>query len=496
MNTNLKKLAKGKSGLAVVLCILLGVLIAACAIGLVGTMGGKSENPYTSDSKAGDRVYIDAQFASDYFAEFTANAEDKLYFLLDEDANAYIVCIPDSEIEAYSDMQAYTFGETDVVPEVIRTTGTLVAMDDELLEMAIEEFNWFWDEEVVTEANADEFFGGLYYIDTAVSDVSSAPFMLIVVIVALIVVIVLVAKKNSGASSVSKRTLAALESTGEAERINGELQDIRTKRYGKLNVYLTENYLVSGENGLKVVPLATMTGIYGVITEKNYELVIRDNQNVERSVVQTKNKVNDQWNELTALVEAISEQVPGLEYGVNRELAEAPVDVTQIDQFFAARKSGTSLEVQRDLTNADGTVITPNYGLGVLGALGGALIGGVLWFVVGNLGYIAGIVGFVIIYLSAMGFKLGAKVLTKAGAVIAVLISVIMIFVANYVLYAWSFAEAFEGRFTLMESLVMLPASLKEYELVGDFVKDILIGYALSLIAAFSTLRNMFANKK
>ncbi len=496
MNTTLKKMAKGKNGKQMLVNVLMVLLIVIGLFGLIGSLGGNAKaGPYTADSDEGDRAYMDAQYASEYFAYFDSNENDKLYFLMDEEYSVYIVCISDSEIGAYADMQAFTFGETDKAPEQIRTEGTLVAIDDELMQLAIEEFNWFWGEDVVDSENCYDIFGN-YYIDTAVEDVSSDYLIFILFIVVAVVVMVWTTKKNGKVKKGSKKVLAALEANGEAALVDAELQDIRTKHFDKIGVYLTQNYLISYRNGLMVIPLTALTGLYGVVTEKNYELVIRSTDNSEQTAVQTENKVNKQWDELIALVTAISAQVPDLEYGVDCVKVDGVFEVTQIEHFFVARNTGSALEVQTEMTNPDGTVITPNYGLGILGGLIGALIGGALWVLIGRLGYIAGIAGFVIIYLSAMGFKKGAKVLTRGGAVIAVIISVVMIFVANYVLYAWMMVEAFEGRYTIGEIMAKLFPMLEEYELTGSFVKDVVIGYALSLVAAFSTLKALLGKKK
>lgn len=498
MNTNLKKLVKGKSGRTIILNVILALVIVVCVLVLVGESAGKSDSaagPYTLDSKEGDRAYVDAQYMSEYFAFFESKESDRMYFILDKDFGAYIVCLSDKEAEKYDDLQAYTFGETNVEPEVIRTYGQLVPLDDEIMEMAIEEFNWFWGENVVTEDNFYDIFGE-YYIDTAVTDVSGTSYVLIVLIAAAAVLMVVMAKKNKDVRGVAKQTMAELEANGEVDAVNAELKDASTRYFKRIGIYLTENYLISFQNGLVVANLRRLTGIYGVITEKNYALVVRDTAAAEKMVMETKNKVNKQWDELTALVAAISEQVPGLEYGANCMQVEGTVDVTHVEQFFVARKTDSAMEVQHDMSNPDGTIVNVNYGLGIVGALIGALLGGAIWFLVGYVGYIAGIVGFLIIYLSAMGFKKGAKVLTKGGAVFTIVISMLTILAANYALYAWQFAQAYEGRFTFVECLGQLPGWLKtNSEVFGGFIKDICIGYVFTLLAGFSTVKNMFGKK-
>ena len=498
MNTNLKKLAKGKSGRTTVLNVVLALVIVLCLFVLVAESAGKSDSsaePYTLESSEGDRAYIDVQYMSEYFASFTSKEADKLYFVLDENLGAYIVCFTDSEAEKYQNIQAYTFGETNVAPEIVRTYGKLVPLDDEIMELAIEEFNWFWGEDVVTKANFYDIFGS-YYLDTAVTEVSGTPYVLVAVIIASAVTMVLLTKKKKGLSSVSKQTLAVLAANGEADMVDAELQDIRTQHMEQIGVYLTDNYLVSDKNGLIVIPLRTLAGLYGVITEKTISLIARDMNGTETEFVIVQSGNNKLMEHLNVLVKAISAKVPGLEYGLDRVKAEEEIDIYHVGGFFMTKDGGSSLEVQHDMTNPDGTIVTPNMGLGIVGSLVGAFIGGLLWFGIGNLGYIAGIVGFVIIYLSALGFKKGAKVLTKTGAVISVIISMLTILAANYMLYAWQLTKAFEGRYTLMECISMLPTALKDYEMTGSFVKDIVIGYAFTILAAFSTLRTMFGKKK
>lgn len=498
MNTNLKKLAKGKTGKLTVLCVFLVCVIVGCLVPLVvQTMGSsnKSAKPYTPDSQEGERAYVDAKYMSDSFANFTSKEADKLYFALDSEMLPYIVCIPDKKIVDYKAMQDFTFGETDVEPEAIRTYGKLVEIDDELEEMAIEEFNWFWGENVVNKSNFSDYFGE-YYLDTAVKEVSGVPYLLVIVIVAAVVALLVLLQKKKGLDRIANRTFEALEAAGDVAMADEELKDIRTRHFDKIGVYLTSSYVISYKNGLIVVPLRAMTGLYGVLTDSDASLVARSAGEVETAFVTAKRSEKKMTDQVQALIKAIADQAPDLEYGLNRIRRGEDGDNSWSKNFYMVKQGGSALSVQQDMTNPDGTVVTANYGLGILGALIGALLGGALWFLVGYMGYIAGIVGFVIIYLAAFGFKKGAKVLTKPGAVIAVLISVLMIFAANYVLYAWQLTQAFEGRYTLAECLTILPKALKEYDLTREFIVDIVVGYVLSLISGFSTLRAMFAKNK
>ena len=133
--------------------------------------------------------------------------------------------------------------------------------------------------------------------------------------------------------------------------------------------------------------------------------------------------------------------------------------------------------------------------LGTVGAIGGALIGAALWVIIYQVGFIAGIAGFVTVLCAIKGFELlGKQKAGKLGTILCVLISLIIIFMANYFCYAIEVYKAFGTDYylTFGDSLALVPEILQDGEVMGAFLKDLLIGYALTIVASFSAIGAAF----
>ena len=136
-----------------------------------------------------------------------------------------------------------------------------------------------------------------------------------------------------------------------------------------------------------------------------------------------------------------------------------------------------------------------NLFLGVMGAVIGALIGAVLWIVIYQLGFIAGIAGFVTVICAIKGFEiLGRQKTGKLGTVLCVLISLLIILLANCLCYSIEIYKVFGEDYylTFGDSIALLPSFLEEPEIMGSFLKDLLIGYALTIVASFSAIGAAF----
>lgn len=137
-----------------------------------------------------------------------------------------------------------------------------------------------------------------------------------------------------------------------------------------------------------------------------------------------------------------------------------------------------------------------NVPLGILGAIIGVLLGAVLWVIIGQIGFIAGIAGYVIVLCGIKGYQMLGKGMSKAGVVICVLLSCLVIVGAEYVslglivfkelkdvsLYSVSLGDAFG----------MVPMLLEEPEVIGGVVKDLIVGYILAIWASFSLVRSQW----
>ena len=143
-----------------------------------------------------------------------------------------------------------------------------------------------------------------------------------------------------------------------------------------------------------------------------------------------------------------------------------------------------------------------NVAAGIVGAFLLSLIGVAVYFGVYQLGFIAGICGFIIFILANFGYGLfcGNKQSdSKARIIISIVISIIMIALAEYICVAFEVFMAFkeEGMpITFIQALRAVPMLLHESEILGEVLKDLLIAYGLGIVATISTVIKMVKDRK
>lgn len=135
-----------------------------------------------------------------------------------------------------------------------------------------------------------------------------------------------------------------------------------------------------------------------------------------------------------------------------------------------------------------------NLPLGVIGAVVGILLGTVLWVAIGQIGFIAGIAGYAIVFCGMKGYGILGGKLSKAGIVICIILSFLAIIGAELVsLGITAYRELGEYySITLGEAFSLLPELLKEPELIGAVAKDLVVGYLLSIWASWSSVKNIW----
>ncbi len=144
----------------------------------------------------------------------------------------------------------------------------------------------------------------------------------------------------------------------------------------------------------------------------------------------------------------------------------------------------------------DGQEKRENMLLGSIGALAGVLLGAVLWVILGQVGFIAGIAGYAIVFCGMKGYGMLGRVLSKKGIVICILLSIVAVVGAEMVSLAIiAFNELNEVYdITLGDAFRLLPDLMKEPELAGAVAKDLIIGYALSIWASYSSVKSIWRN--
>ena len=140
-----------------------------------------------------------------------------------------------------------------------------------------------------------------------------------------------------------------------------------------------------------------------------------------------------------------------------------------------------------------------NLPAGIVGAFLGTLIGAVLWIIIYNLGFIAGIAGLVMTVCAFKGYELIGGRLSKTGVIISVIIVIVMIFFTNTLCYGIEvhsvFSEQYGGVSFFESYRIAMELVFENVEgLLGYFIKDLVVGYLLTIVASFSAIKNAFTD--
>lgn len=142
---------------------------------------------------------------------------------------------------------------------------------------------------------------------------------------------------------------------------------------------------------------------------------------------------------------------------------------------------------------------------GAVGAFLFSLAGGILWFVLYQIGFLAGISGFVAFICAVKGYEIFAKGSSKKGVVISVIASVIVIALAWYLCLSfdvynaaqlWYEEGSVDFKITFAEAVMVSYEYLLDPEIGPSYWGDLAIGLALCLFSCFSNVKNALAKNK
>lgn len=134
--------------------------------------------------------------------------------------------------------------------------------------------------------------------------------------------------------------------------------------------------------------------------------------------------------------------------------------------------------------------------LGTVGALLGAILGIVVWCLIGKLGYISWIGGLAISGLSFGGYVLLGKGFSGIGMLISGIIIVISVYFATRLNYAITIYDAFKDEGYNTTLFNCFSSIMDLLDLVGEtskFYTDLAIGYVFTVIAGVGTARRFLA---
>ena len=146
-----------------------------------------------------------------------------------------------------------------------------------------------------------------------------------------------------------------------------------------------------------------------------------------------------------------------------------------------------------------------NYLLGALGALLFALSGGIIWFLLYQVGYLAGISGLIGVICAIKGYKLFAKKESLAGVIISVVAAILVMIVAAYFCLSMDVYQAYQEWYangevnftiTFTEAVMNAHLFLQDGEILGAYLKDLGIGLLLCVIGASRFVANAMQEVK
>lgn len=136
---------------------------------------------------------------------------------------------------------------------------------------------------------------------------------------------------------------------------------------------------------------------------------------------------------------------------------------------------------------------------GIVGAFLFALAGGVLWFILYQVNFIAGISGIVAVVCAIKGYSLFAKKESLKGVIISVLAAILVIVAAWYLCLSMDVYKAYQEWYaagevdftvTFGEAVRGAYLFLSEGEILTSYLLDLGIGFALCCVGAYRSIAN------
>ena len=144
---------------------------------------------------------------------------------------------------------------------------------------------------------------------------------------------------------------------------------------------------------------------------------------------------------------------------------------------------------------------------GAVGAFLFSLVGGILWFVIYQFGYLTAISGLIGVICAVKGYTFFAKIKTESNKclVISTVISIAVLVIAWYLCVAydiylvyqeWYAAGEVDFTYTFFESVQVVPYFFQESEVLIACLKDLGMGLLFAVLGIVSYLASREKKKK
>ena len=133
---------------------------------------------------------------------------------------------------------------------------------------------------------------------------------------------------------------------------------------------------------------------------------------------------------------------------------------------------------------------------GIIGALIGAVIGGAVIILLGRLGYVASISGWILAVCTLKGYQLLGKGFSTKSLVICLILIVVTPYLADRVDWAMYVKEAWESwgdKISFGEAFALVPEIVaSDAEIKAEYIKALVMIYIFAALGAFSTIKSLF----
>lgn len=272
--------------------------------------GSIEEDVYTS-LYVTDEPYV--------FAEYDDSSTSSKYYFLwtGDEENSYLNI-------AYLDYETYKTLSSEDITEKDRTIyGRTKRIPSDVLQLAIEGYNELVGTEFLTYSNYYNYIGYMYIdassdlYDSSLQEVAG----MIFAVLAIIYLVIYFMRRS--------RTNKTLDSRSDSDwkHVIEELEDLETKYYKKLNLYLTPSYIVDFSNGLHVVKYSEIKWMYeyqlkryGITASRS--IIVYGKNKKRISIANMDNFVKRSKKDFTEIMEFVLSKNNDMLVGYNKETKE------------------------------------------------------------------------------------------------------------------------------------------------------------------------------
>lgn len=136
-----------------------------------------------------------------------------------------------------------------------------------------------------------------------------------------------------------------------------------------------------------------------------------------------------------------------------------------------------------------------NYIKGLIFSLTGALIGSVVWIIIGALGFFASIAGLAISYCAFKGYDMAKGKYSKIGIVINIVSILLAFLFAQYAVVFIEFAKELPG-LTLKDFMYSTPYLFKDPEFIKAILPNLGFGLLFAVLGSYRTIANNIRTAK